>query len=328
SYLSELLCEKGYEVHGLVRSKKGLDGLSAQRGLSSASQHGNTAHLHFAELTDTTRIRRLIRDIQPDELYHLAGQSDVGASFEIAESTCELSGMATLRLLEILRDCDQPPRLMHMSSSEVFGKATSFPQNENTPFRPVTPYGVAKAFATDMVRVYRDTHGLYGVNLICYNHESPRRADSFVSRKITKAVARIALGLDQHLELGNIDGKRDWGFARDFVRAMWLSLQLETPDDFVVATGQLRGVRDWLTVAFEQVNLSWAEYVKTDSCHARKAEPADLVGDATKIREATGWSHETTFDEMVGEMVRADMSKLRGMVPMSPEVLRPEQLRA
>ncbi|MCR9296442.1 MAG: GDP-mannose 4,6-dehydratase, partial [bacterium] len=216
SYLCELLLREGYTVHGIVRRSSStvrtrIDHLTADRKI-----YGQSLFLHYAELEDTTRLRRLLREIQPNEVYHLAGQTHVGASFDIPESTCRFAAMGSLGLLEILRDCDPTPRLLHVSSSEIFGQPKQMPQNEMTPLQPATPYGVAKAFATQMVQVYRQSFGIFACNAICYNHESPRRGESFVTRKITRSAARIKLGLDSELLLGNLDAQRDWGYAPDY----------------------------------------------------------------------------------------------------------------
>jgi GDPmannose 4,6-dehydratase len=265
--------------------------------------------LHYADLDDTTTIRRLIAKIQPTEVYHLAGQSHVGASFDIPESTCEFTAMGTLRLLEILRDCAQPPRLLHVSSSEIFGSPDAQPQSECTPMQPITPYGVAKAFATQMVRVYRESFGLFACNAICFNHESPRRGESFVTRKITRSVARIKTGRQKELSLGNIEGQRDWGYAPDYVRGFHAMLQQPTARDFVFATGQLHRVSDWLDIAFSHVGLNWREYVKFDQRFARAADPVSLVGDASRARREIGWNPSVTFEEMVRMMVDADIQR-------------------
>ncbi len=226
SYLTELLLEKGYTVHGIVRRASRTERPRIDHLTLDADLYGSRLFLHYADMQDSTTLRRILLKVRPDELYHLAGQTHVGVSFEIPESTCEFTAMGTLRLLEIVRDLPSPPKVLHVGSSEVFGVPAESPQNEQTPFRPATPYGVAKAFAVDMVRVYRNAFGLFACNALCYNHESPRRGESFVTRKITRAVARIKLGSKETLKLGNIDSARDWGFAGDYVEAMWRMLQL------------------------------------------------------------------------------------------------------
>src|ERR1044071_868095 len=246
SYLAEFLLEKGYAVHGVVRRTSNL-----LRSRIDHLRRGNAKFsLYYGDLSDGTTLRRIFSEVKPDEIYHLAGQSHVGLSFEIQESTCEEIGMATLRLLEIARDQPAPVKFYHASSSEIFGNATESPQTEETPFRPASPYGCAKAFATHLARVYRESYGLFVCNGILYNHESPRRGENFVTRKIAKGAARIARGLDQELVLGNLAGRRDWGHARDYVEAMWLMLQHDSPDDYVVATGTTHSVEQFVEAAF------------------------------------------------------------------------------
>ncbi|MEZ6138599.1 MAG: GDP-mannose 4,6-dehydratase [Pirellulaceae bacterium] len=310
SYLAELLLSKGYAVHGLVRRSSNTIRLRLDHLTRDESVYGERLFLHYADLDDVTTIRRLVMKIKPDEVYHLAGQSHVGASFEIPESTCEFTAMGTLRLLEILRDCDPLPKLLHVSSSEIFGTPEESPQTERTPLRPVTPYGVAKAFATDMVRVYRESFGLFACNAICYNHESPRRGESFVTRKITCSAARIKLGLEHELLLGNLDAQRDWGFAPDCVDAFWRMLQAEEACDLVLATGVLHTVRDWLDVAFGALQLDWRQYVKLDERFLRKADPSRLVGDSSLARQKLDWMPSVSFEEMVVAMVTAEMDRL------------------
>jgi len=244
------------------------------------------------------------------ELYHLAGQSHVGLSFEIPESTCEEAGMATLRLLEIVRSQPQPLRLYHASSSEIFGNTSEVPQTESAPLRPTSPYGCAKAFATQVARVYRESYGLFVCNGILYNHESPRRGENFVTRKIARAAARIARNLDSELVLGNIESQRDWGRAQDYIQAMWLMLQYHTADDYVVATGESHSVRDFAEAAFAVVDLPWQKYVKHDPAFDRPAEPARLAGCADKIRRTLGWKPGGTFRELVREMVEAELDAI------------------
>jgi GDPmannose 4,6-dehydratase len=245
--------------------------------------------------------------VRPAEIYHLAGQSHVGLSFEIPESTCEEIGMATLRLLEIARDQKEPVKFYHASSSEIFGSAAESPQTEQTPLRPSSPYGCAKAFATQLARVYRDSYGLFVCNGILYNHESPRRGENFVTRKITRAVAQIARGLEQELVLGSLDSRRDWGRARDYVAAMWLMLQHERADDYVVATGETHSVRDFVEAAFAVVQLPPEKYVKHNPAFDRPTDPAHLVGSAEKIKTVLGWQPTGSFGELVREMVEAEL---------------------
>ena len=237
SYLAELLIAKGYEVHGVVRRTSTLERSRLKHLYNNPEIYGQRLFLHYADLEDPTTLRRVLVRTAPNELYHLAGQSHVGLSFDMVESTCEMTAQGTLRLLEMIRDLEHRPRLFHASSSEIFGHSAGSPQNERTPFQPVTPYGCAKAFATQMVAIYRQTFNLYACNGILFNHESPRRGEAFVTRKITRAVARIRAGLQDKLSLGNLEPQRDWGYAKEYVEAMWLMLQQEQPDDYVVATG-------------------------------------------------------------------------------------------
>lgn len=306
SYLSELLLAQGYTVHGLVRRSSNTVRLRLEHLTGDESIYGKRLFLHYADLDDVTTIRRLLLKLTPDEVYHLAGQSHVGASFDIPESTCEFTAMGTLRLLEILRDLEPVPRLLHVSSSEIFGHPDVSPQDELTPMRPVTPYGVAKAFATDMVRVYRASFGFFACNAICYNHESPRRGESFVTRKITRSAVRIQRGLQHELLLGNLDATRDWGYAPNYVEAFWRMLQADEATDLVLATGQPHSVKDWLQVAFEAVGLDWQNYVKLDPRFLRKADPSRLLGNPSRARERIGWAPTVSFEEMVRSMIAAE----------------------
>ena len=310
SYLAELLLDKGYTVHGTVRRTSNLLRSRIEHLRRDERIYDRRLFLHYGDLYDTTTLRRIFREVKPTELYHLAGQSHVGLSFEIPESTCDEAGMATLRLLEIVRDQPQPLRVYHASSSEIFGRAVEAPQTETTPISPTSPYGCAKAFATELACVYRQAYGLFVCNGILYNHESPRRGEHFVTRKIARAAARIARGLDTELILGNLDSQRDWGRAQDYVRAMWLMLQHETADDYVVATGETHSVREFVEVAFAAVDLPWEKYVKHDPAFDRPTEPTRLVGGADKIRRVLGWKPTGTFGQLVGEMVEAELEHI------------------
>ncbi|PYK63529.1 MAG: GDP-mannose 4,6-dehydratase, partial [Verrucomicrobia bacterium] len=299
SYLSELLLEKGYIVHGIVRRTSNLLRSRIEHLRRDEKIYGRRLFLHYGDLADATTLRRILDHVQPTELYHLAGQSHVGLSFEIPESTCEEAGMATLRLLEIVRSQPQPLRLYHASSSEIFGNACEVPQTESTPLQPTSPYGCAKAFATQLARVYRESYGLFVCNGILYNHESPRRGENFVTRKIARAAARIARNLDSELVLGNMESQRDWGRSKDYVQAMWLMLQHETADDYVVATGETHSVGEFVQAAFAVVALPWEKYVKHDPSFDRPTEPRRLVGNADKIRKTLGWKPDGTFPQLV-----------------------------
>jgi GDPmannose 4,6-dehydratase len=318
SYLAEALLAKGYEVHGIVRraslfNRSRIEPLRADARLE----------LHYADLTDATALRRLITRLRPDELYHLAGQSHVGLSFEIPESTCQETAMATLALLEICRDLAEPPRFYHASSSEVFGHSTEPAQSERSAYRPASPYGCAKAFATDLGRVYREAHGLFVCNGIAFNHESPRRGENFVTRKITRAAARIAAGAPEVLELGNLNAARDWGWAPEYVEAMWRSLQQPVADDYVLATGTSTTVRDFVRAAFEELGMPLVfegEGLAETGRHAgtgrlllrinprfyRSADPAGLVGDPTHAATTLAWRVTCTGPEVARAMARSE----------------------
>ncbi|MFM7167373.1 MAG: GDP-mannose 4,6-dehydratase [Planctomycetaceae bacterium] len=311
SYLAELLLGKGYEVHGIVRRSSSLERVRLSELYQDPQIYGSRLHLHYADLMDTTTIRRIVMKVQPTEFYHLAGQSHVGLSFEIPESTCELTAMATLRIMEILRDLPRPPRFLHASSREIFGTPTKSPQDESTPVNPNSPYGCAKAFATQMTKIYRESHGLFFCNAICYNHESPRRGENFVTRKITLAAARIRAGLQKSLSLGDLDAQRDWGFAGDFVQAMWLMLQHSQPDDYVLATGVSHSIRDLLQLAFDHLGLDWLDHVQVDQRFLRPADATALLGDSSKARHVLGWQPSLDFAGLVRLMVDTDVNRLK-----------------
>ena len=310
SYLTELLLQNGYAVHGVVRRTSNLLRSRIEHLRRNEAVYGKNLFLHYGDLSDTTTLRRIFREVQPSEVYHLAGQSHVGLSFEIPESTCDEAGMATLRLLEIVRDQLQPVRFYNASSSEVFGDASESPQTEDTPMRPTSPYGCAKAFATQLARVYRQSYGLFVCNGICYNHESPRRGENFVTRKIARAAARISRDLDDELVLGILESQRDWGRAQDYTRAMWLMLQYDKPNDYIVATGETHSVRDFVEAAFKVVDLPWKKFVKRDSAVARPVEPTRLLGCADRIRNTLKWQPTGSFQDLVREMVEAELQPL------------------
>src|SRR5947208_2361100 len=310
SLLSELLLKKDYTVHGIGRSTSNLLRSPIEHLRRDEKLYDRRLFLHYGDLSDSTTLRRIISEVSPTEIYHLAGQSHVGLSFEIPESTCEETGMATLRLLEIVRAHPSPVKFYHASSAEIFGAASASPQTENTPLRPTSPYGCAKAFATQLARVYRESYGLFVCNGILYNHESPRRGENFVTRKIARTAARIARKLDDELVLGNLESQRDWGRAHDYVEAMWLMVQHKTADDYVVATGETHSVREFVEAAFAVVDLPWEKYVKYDESFDRPTEPARLVGSADKIRRTLGWKPAGTFRQLVGEMVEAELAAI------------------
>lgn len=320
SYLTEWLLSKGYEVHGIVRRTSSLDRSRLTHLCQDPAIHHRRLFLHSADLDDSTTLRRIMIRIAPDEIYHLAGQSHVGLSFEIPESTCEMTAMGTLRLLEIIRDLPQPTRLYHASSSEVFGQPVDSPQNEGTPFAPVNPYGCAKAFATRMVGIYRETFGLFACNGIMYNHESPRRGENFVTRKICRAAAAIKLGIESELLLGDLSAQRDWGDAREYVRGMWLVLQHEEPEDFVFATGEMHSVREVAEIAFAAMGLEWRDYVRESTKFFRPTESLRLVGDASKAWRLLHWAPRTSFSELIMEMTHVELARLsEDSVPASEE---------
>lgn len=310
SYLTELLLDKGYHVHGVVRRTSSLERSRLDHLHSDPNIYGQRLFLHYAELNDPTPMRRVLNKVLPDEIYHLAGQSHVGLSFEIPESTCEMTAMATLRLLEMIRDLPKAPRLFHASSSEIFGEPAAMPQDEGTAMAPVNPYGCAKAFATQMVAIYRRNFKLFGVNGILFNHESPRRGENFVTRKICRAAAAIKLGLQNELLLGDTSAKRDWGHARDYVRGMWLALRHDTPEDYVFATGQLHSVQDVVDIAFAAVQLDPARCIRQDARFMRPAEPQRLLGNPEKARRLLGWEASTSFAQLIREMTLSELEAL------------------
>jgi GDPmannose 4,6-dehydratase len=310
SYLTDLLLARDYTVHGIVRRSSSIDRSRLDHVIADPTIYEKRMFLHYADLEDTTTIRRIVAKVQPQEFYHLAGQSHVGLSFEIPESTCELTAMCTLRILEILRDQPDPPRFLHASSREIFGTPKHAPQDESTPVHPESPYGCAKAFATQMVQIYRDTHGMFACNSICYNHESPRRGENFVTRKISMGAARIKRGLQSELRLGDIEAKRDWGDARDFVNAMWLALQHEQAGDYVIASGESYSVKEFLQLAFDRVGLDWRDYVVHDDRYERPHDVKHILGNPAKARRVLGWRPEFSFADLVNDMVDSDLALL------------------
>lgn len=308
SYLTELLLQKGYEVHGLVRRSSTLERSRLQHLYANPDVYEQKLFLHYADLNDPTTIRRVVSRVRPAEFYHLAGQSHVGLSFEIPESTCDITAMGTLRIMEILRDQPTPPRFLHASSREIFGTPTVSPQDELTPVNPNSPYGCAKSFATQMTKVYRESHGLYFCNAICFNHESPRRGENFVTRKVTLAAARIKAGLQHSVKLGDLDAARDWGFAGDYVQAMWLMLQQDTPGDYVLATGRSHTIRDLLRVAFSRAELNWEDHVIIDDRFRRPADACQLLGNPAKAERVLSWQRSVDFEQLVHLMVDHDLS--------------------
>jgi len=308
SYLAELLLGKGYEVHGLIRRASTFNTQRIDH-LYTDPHEGGRLHLHYSDLTDGSRLTTLMARIQPDEVYNLAAQSHVRVSFDEPEFTGDTTGLGTTRLLEALRITGVPARFYQASSSEMFG-ATPPPQNELTAFYPRSPYGAAKLYSYWMTRNYREAYNLFAVNGILFNHESPRRGETFVTRKITRAVAAIAAGKQNEVYLGNLDAVRDWGFAKEYVEAMWLMLQADEPDDFVVATGTAHSVRDFVQFSFEHVGLDWKKYVKYDERYERPTEVDALIGDSSKAESVLGWKAKVLTPELATLMVDADVAAL------------------
>jgi len=308
SYLTELLLSKGYEVYGLVRRSSSIS-MDRLDMLDLDEESRSRMWLSYGDLVDGSGLARLLREIQPDEIYNLGAQSHVRVSFDCPEFTGDCTGLGTQRLLEAIRGADlmDTVRFYQASSSEMFGKVQEVPQKETTPFWPRSPYSCAKVYAHWLTVNYRESYGLHGSSGILFNHESPRRGETFVTRKITKAVARIKLGLQEKLTLGNLDAKRDWGYAKEYVEAMWIMLQQEVPDDYVIATGETRSVREFVQAAFDAVDLDWEKYVGYDARYERPAEVELLVGDPTKARKQLGWEPKVKFDELVSLMVEADL---------------------
>ncbi len=305
SYLAELLLEKGYTVHGIVRRSSSIN-----RTRIDHLRTNPKFQLHYGDLTDASSLNRILRTTVPDEIYNLGAQSHVKVSFDMPEYTTDCVGLGTMRLLEAIREVGATPRFYQAGSSEMFGKATEFPQTERTAFYPRSPYAAAKVYAHWMAVNYREAYGMFVCNGILFNHESPRRGENFVSRKITMAAAAIKLGLGSKVALGNLDAKRDWGFAKDYVVAMWQMLQASQPDDYVIATGETHTVRELCEVAFRHVGLDWNEHVTVDPKYFRPTEVDVLLGDASKARAAFGWQPTTKFHELVTLMVDADLAAL------------------
>lgn len=307
SYLSELLLEKGYEVAGVVRRNSTIERTRIDHLYDYNREADPSVHLFYGDLSDGSSLNRILREFKPDEIYNLGAQSHVRVSFDIPEYTTEVDALGTVRLLEAIRDVGLTPRFYQASSSEIFGKVHETPQRETTPFHPRSPYACAKAYAFYITRNYREAYGMFAVNGILFNHESPRRGPNFVTRKISIAAARIKLGLQDKLYLGNLDAKRDWGFAGDYVRAMWMMLQAEKPDDYVIATGETHSVREFLDTAFGYLGLDWQQHVALDTRHLRPAEVDFLLGDASKAKRELGWEPEVRFEHLVRMMVDADL---------------------
>lgn len=311
SYLAELLLDKGYEVHGTIRRASSFNTARIDHLYTDPHINGVRLFLHYGDIADSTNLIKLLYRIQPDEIYHLAAQSHVRVSFDIPEYTGDVTGLGTIRILEAIRETGLKSKFYQASSSEMFGKVLETPQSERTPFYPRSPYGAAKVYAYWATVNYREAYGMFAANGILFNHESPRRGETFVTRKITRAVARIKANLQDKLYLGNLDAKRDWGYAKEYVEAMWLMLQQDKPEDYVIATGETHSVGEFLTEAFSYADLDWHDYVELDPKYLRPSEVELLVGDASKARKALGWEPKVTFKDLVRLMVDADMSLVK-----------------
>ncbi len=309
SYLSEFLLSKGYEVHGILRRSSSFNTHRLDGIYHDPHESGVTFRMHYGDLSDSGSLINLIRNLEPDEIYHLGAQSHVKVSFEIPEYTADATGMGTIRILEAIRASGVQTRLYQAASSEMFGAAPP-PQSERTPFHPRSPYGVSKLFGFWATVNYREAYGMFASNGILFNHESVRRGETFVTRKITRAVARIAAGIQDKLYIGNLDAKRDWGYAPEYVEGMWRILQHDTPDDFVIATGEAHSVREFAEQAFSCVDLDWERYVEIDPRYYRPSEVDHLLGDATKAKELLGREPRTTFADLVRLMVEGDVRLL------------------
>ena len=310
SYLAELLLEKGYVVHGLVHRPDSLPNSNIGHLVANAQLLNKRLFLHNGAFEDGTHLRRIIWKAKPTEFYHLAGQSSPRLSLELPEATVDSIGMATLRLLEIIRDLPEPPRFLYASSAEVFGSPSHSPQDELTPLSPTTPYGAAKAFSQQMARIYRSAYKLKTCSAILYNHESPRRSGQFVTMKVARAAARIKKGLQREVQLGSLTGRRDWGWAPDYVLGMWMILQSEPVDDFVLATGELHSVEDLVSAAFTAVDLNWRDYVRYDAGLVTTVEPVAPCGNPGKAHRILGWRNSVPFEGMVTRLVDSEMRKI------------------
>ncbi len=311
SYLTELLLAKDYEVYGIIRRSSSFNTERIDHLYQDPHESGRRLHLVYGDLNDASSLNKILRDIQPDEIYNLGAQSHVRVSFDIPEYTAEVGALGALRILEAIRDTGINTRFYQASSSELYGKVQEIPQTETTPFYPRSPYAVAKLYSYWITVNYRESYGLFACNGILFNHESPRRGETFVTRKVTKAAAAIKLGLQDKLYLGNLDAKRDWGFAGDYVEAMWLMLQHDNPDDYVIATGETHSIRDLLEESFGYLGLDWRQYVEIDPRYYRPAEVDLLIGDASKAHRILDWKPKVKFKNLIQMMVKADLETLK-----------------
>ena len=307
SYLAELLLEKGYEVHGIIRRASTFNTERIDHLYQDPHINGVRLFLHYGDIADSTNLIKLLYRLQPDEIYHLAAQSHVRVSSDIPEYTGDVTALGTVRMLEAIRETRLKTKFYQASSSEMYGKVVETPQTEKTPFYPRSPYAAAKLYSYWTAVNYRESYGIFACNGILFNHESPRRGETFVTRKITSAAARIKAGLQENLYLGNLDAQRDWGYAKEYIEAMWLMLQQDEPDDYVIATGEAHAVHEFLGEAFSYVGLDWHKLVEIDPKYYRPAEVDCLLGDASKARQKLGWQPKTKFKELVRLMVNADM---------------------
>jgi GDPmannose 4,6-dehydratase len=310
SYLAELLLQKGYEVFGVIRRASSFNTARIDHVYQDPHEPQVKLHLVYGDLCDGSSLNGIMRSVRPDEIYNLGAQSHVKVSFEVPEYTADVDAIGTTRLLEAIREAGITPRFYQASSSELYGKVLESPQKETTPFYPRSPYGCAKAYSFYLVRNYREAYGMHASNGILFNHESPRRGETFVTRKITRAVARIKHGLQKKLFLGNLEARRDWGFAGDYVKAMWMMLQQPHGDDYVIATGEQYSVQDFCEAAFSYAGLSWREHVEIDPKYLRPTEVDTLLGDASKAAKVLGWKPEVSFPQLVKMMVEADLESV------------------
>jgi GDPmannose 4,6-dehydratase len=311
SFLAELLLEKGYEVYGIIRRSSSFNTVRIDHLYRDPHEKGTRLHLLYGDLNDSSSLNTILRTVQPDEIYNLAAQSHVRVSFDIPEYTGEVTGLGAVRFLEAIREIGIKPKFYQASSSELYGKVVEVPQTEKTPFHPRSPYACAKAYAYYITVNYRESYGIFACNGILFNHESERRGETFVSRKITRAATRIKLGLQEKLYLGNLDARRDWGYARDYVEAMWMIMQADQPDDYVISTNETHSVREFLDQAFGYLDLDWKAHVEIDPRYFRPAEVDLLLGDAGKARRQLGWEPKVSFDQLVRIMVDHDMELAR-----------------
>src|SRR6266481_3380561 len=307
SYLTELLLDKGYEVYGIIRRSSSFNTERIDHLYQDPHEPNTRLRMFYGDLNDSSSLNTILRRTEPDEIYNLGAQSHVRVSFDVPEYTGEVSGLGAVRLLEAIRATSLQPKFYQASSSELFGKVHEVPQRETTPFHPRSPYACAKAYAYHITVNYRESYGLFACNGILFNHESERRGETFVSRKITRAATRIKLGLQDKLYMGNLDARRDWGYARDYVEAMWMIMNAEEADDYVVATGETHSVREFLEKTFGYLDLDWEKYVEIDPRYFRPAEVDLLLGDASKVREKLGWQPKVTFDDLVKLMTDHDL---------------------